>query len=289
MMIGGNKGPVIENMKKAIERGELNSKVELGDPELSAEKQREILDRFSKDRNTPVYGVKNHIARFIWDLAARMVNRTTEYEVLEKIKSYTTGAVVTSNHFNPLENTAVYSALKKSGKKRLFIVSQVTNFAMTGFIGFMQKYSDTIPLGLGSYIKDEFPAIMKELFEKKQFVLIYPEQEMWFNYRKPRTPMRGAFHYAAKYNVPVLPCFVEIRTLDEKENEEFYKTSYVVHVLDPIYPDENLTIHENSVKMMEEDYRQKVAAYEACYHKKLTYDFELWDVAGWIPEEERGK
>ena len=45
------------------------------------------------------------------------------------------------------------------------------------------------------------------------------EQEMWFNYRKPRPPKRGAYYYAAKFNVPIVSFFVEIRDMDEKENE----------------------------------------------------------------------
>ena len=27
---------------------------------------------------------------------------------------------------------------------------------------------------------------LEKLFQKKHFVLIYPEEEMWFNYKKPR-------------------------------------------------------------------------------------------------------
>lgn len=289
MMIGGEKGPVVENMKRAVLEGDLNAKVEIGDPVLPPDEERAILDGFVKKRNTPAYGVKNLSARLIWLIAAKLLNVNTRYEGLEKISSIKTGAVVTSNHVNPLDNTAILMALRKCGKKRLHIVSQVTNFAMSGFIGFMMKYSDTIPLGLGAYIMGDFPTIMNDLFKKNQFVLIYPEQEMWFNYRKPRPPRRGAFHYAAKYNVPILPIFLEIISLEKKENVEFHKISYVVHVLDPIYPDEELPIHENSVRMMEKDYEQKRAAYEACYGKTLDYAFdEQWDVAGWIPERQRG-
>ena len=43
---------------------------------------------------------------------------------------------------------------------------------------------------------------------------------MWFNYRKPRNLKRGAYYYAAKNNVPIVPIFVEIQNLDEKETEE---------------------------------------------------------------------
>ena len=33
--------------------------------------------------------------------------------------------------------------------------------------------------------------------------------------------------------------------------------------------------------MCEADYQAKVACYEHCYGKALTYDFTPWDIAGW--------
>ncbi len=112
--------------------------------------------------------------------------------------------------------------------------------------------------------------------------MIYPEQEMWFNYRKPRPPKRGAYYYAALHHVPVISCFIEIIDLEDMENEDFCKTKYVVHILPPIYPDMSKNVRENSQMMMETDYKQKMQAFEQAYHKKLSYDFEKEDIAGKI-------
>lgn len=113
--------------------------------------------------------------------------------------------------------------------------------------------------------------------------MIYPEQEMWFNYRKPRPVKRGAYYYAAKANVPIISCFTEIidQPKPEKNNDEFYQTKYRLHVLPLIWPDSKLSVNENAKMMMEKDYAQKKAAYEAAYQKKLSYDFEPHDIAGW--------
>ena len=123
------------------------------------------------------------------------------------------------------------------------------------------------------------------MLRKKRWILIYPEQEMWFNYRKPRNPKRVAYYYTAKNNVPIVPLFVEIQNLDEKETEEFYKVKYVVHALPPIYPEPELATGENSFRMMEKDYEQKKQAYEEAYGKKLDYSFEDGDIAGWVGSE----
>jgi 1-acyl-sn-glycerol-3-phosphate acyltransferase len=154
---------------------------------------------------------------------------------------------------------------------------------MKGWIGFLMNHADIIPITSDKeYMNTYFPTILKEKLDHKEFVLIYPEQEMWFNYRKPRPPKRGAYYYAAENLVPIISCFVEIHAIPRKENEEFYKTEYIMHVLKPIYPDSSKDVRENSLMMMETDYRQKVEAYESAYGKKLNYEFEKDDIAGWI-------
>ena len=131
-----------------------------------------------------------------------------------------------------------------------------------------------------------FPAIIKERLNKKNYILIYPEEEMWFNYRKPRTLKPGAYYFAARNKVPVISCFTEMIDTDEEDNEEFYKVRYILHVLPPIYPDPNLSPKENSISMMEKDYNQKKEAYEKAYGKKLDYTFEPDDIAGVIDKKE---
>ena len=146
------------------------------------------------------------------------------------------------------------------------------------------NYVGTIPLvNSPNYIGNEFIKHLHDALDKNSWVLIYPEQEMWWNYRKPRKLQRGAYYFAAKQNVPVISTFVEIQDLPrlEKKNPDFYQTKYIVHVLPVIYPDVTLNLKKRSEKMMEQDYEQKVAAYERVYGKKLDYDFTPWDIAGW--------
>ncbi len=283
MIIGGDKSKVIENIKEAVARGDYNAKVETDDPDLTGKERSDVTKRYLKKYKTWGYRVCNVGARAIADTATKVINKDMPIYGLENIEGIKTGAIVTSNHFNPIDNTAVRKTVNKAGHKRLFIVSQDTNFAMKGFVGFLMNHEDVLPLINSSvYMKEIFPEILKTLIAKKEFILIYPEQEMWFNYRKPRPPKRGAYYYAALNNVPIVSCFVEIRELPEKDNDEFYKTSYIMHVLNTIYPDKEKSVRENSKIMMETDYRQKVCAYEKAYGKKLTYDFEDDDIAGLI-------
>ncbi|MCD7775788.1 MAG: 1-acyl-sn-glycerol-3-phosphate acyltransferase [Firmicutes bacterium] len=287
MIIGDNKRLVIENIKRCAENGRFHDKVEVDDPNLTREQKKEIAERFLSERESAQYKRRNNFARFILGVGGRFINLHTKIDGLERIKEIKGGAIITSNHFNPLDNTAVWTAVRRSGRERLYIVSQESNLAMTGFVGFLMKYSDVVPITSDyHYMAGPFIKMLRNLIDSGEFILIYPEQEMWYNYKKPRPPRPGAYYYAAKLGVPIISCFVEIQNRKERDSDEFYKTSYCVHVLPTIYPDPNLTVRENSSAMMALDYKQKVGAYESAYGKELDYAFEIDDIAGWALNDE---
>ena len=284
MIIGDNKGKVIENIKKALQEQAFNRKVELGDPNLTTKEQEEIIKKYMAKQDKLGYKINSKIANVILSVATNIQNKETEFVVLENIRDIKCGSI------NPLDNTIIQKLVRKLGKKRLYIVGQVTNLAMDGIIGFMMNHSNIIPISRQvSYMKKEFAKTIKNKLNENNYILIYPEEEMWFNYRKPRTLKLGAYYYAAKNNVPIISCFVEMIDTDETENLEFYKVKHILHILPPIYPDSTKTAKENSVIMMQKDYEQKKQAYEQAYNKKLDYDFEIDDIAGWIQKNEESK
>ncbi|MDD6095093.1 MAG: lysophospholipid acyltransferase family protein [Clostridia bacterium] len=283
MILGDNREAVIENIKSAAQSGDFYRKVELNDPVLTDEEANRITDRYLENRKKASFRIKSHAARTAANILTSVINKNTEIEGLENMPEFPNGAIVTSNHFSPVENTVIRYFVKKCKKKKLNIVSQVTNLAMPGVLGFLMNYADVIPLsGNFHYMERDFPAVLKELLDKGEAVLIYPEQEMWFNYRKPRPPKIGAYHYAAKLNVPVVSFFVETVDLDEKDTESFNKVRFILHVLGVIYPDPEKSVHANSIEMSEKDYALKKAAYEKAYNKPLTYEFDSSDIAGWL-------
>lgn len=278
---------VIENIERATREKRLNDKVEIDDPQLDDETRLALCNRFLRQYPTFGYRVKRHVARWILNVTTRLVNQHTRIEGIEKIQGIETGAIVTSNHFSPIDNTVVRFTMHKAGKWRMPIVCQESNLAMPALFGFMMRYADTIPISSNrTYMKNEFPRLIGNEMERGSFLFIYPEQEMWFNYRKPRPCKRGAYYYAALFGVPIVSCFVEIVDRDRLEDTDFVEVSYVMHVLDPIYPDPSLTVHQNSMAMCEKDYSQKCAAYEEIYGKPLDYRFSSDDIAGWVPPAE---
>lgn len=283
MIIGDCRKDVIRNIKIAAEQGAFHSKVELHDPVLSFDEDKKITDGYLKNRHRASFKIKSALGVLCTQIATKRINRNTQIVGLEKIPKDLGGALITSNHFHPLENTVIRHLTNNLGWKKLGIIAQTSNFAMTGFIGFLMNYADTIPISSNPrYLARDFLGILQEeIVEHRRPVLLYPEQEMWFNYRKPRPPKNGAYYYAAKLRVPIVSCFVEIVDEDADDTDEFKKVHYVLHVLDVLRPDENKSVKENVVLLAQRDYELKKACYEQVYGKPLTYSFERTDIAGW--------
>ena len=101
MIIGGDKKPVIENIKAALRDEDDSRKVELGDPKLSKQERTAVCFGFIKKRKAVRYKLANRAARTIENIVGWAINRDTEIVGIENIKSVKGGAIVTSNHFNP--------------------------------------------------------------------------------------------------------------------------------------------------------------------------------------------
>ena len=268
MMFAENKAPTVENIRLAAERGDFHATVEDSDPTLTKEEGLLLARRHMAKRNSLGYKIKRFIAERIADIATGRIHAKTELVGMERLELLPKGAIFTSTHYGPLDSTAVRKIIKKIGGGKLNIVSKVSNFAMTGLVGFLMNYTRTVPI----LARDLAPEIA-EMLKNDEYVLIYPEASMWFGYKKPRPHLPGAYYYAAKNFVPVVPIFTEM--IEDGED-----VRYRVHIGEPIFPDIQKTHRENARDMCEEDFRFKRATYEKVYGKPLDYAFTRDDIAG---------
>lgn len=273
---------VIENIKTNVANNELNKKVEINDPIVDKKELDKALMDFDITKNNIVSRYKRKMARNIANNYTKLFNYDTKIIGLEKLQEVKTGAIITSNHFSPKDSTVIMYAMNKIGKREhMDIVIEEENTMMTGQFGFLMNNCGTIPLSTSKlYMEKKFMPAVETLLKNKDFILIYPEEQMWYNYRKPRPLKTGAYHLAAKFNVPVIPCFTEIRTRKDYDEDGFKKLKFILHIMKPIYPDPEKTLKQNKEEMQKKDYDAKVKAYEEAYGKKLEYTFEKEDIAG---------
>lgn len=284
MIIGGSKKEVINNIKKNIENNELNKKVEIGDPNLSDDEIQKYIDDFYKNKKKLSYFIKNKIANKTVKKMSKEIYPDIKINGLEKLDlvNLSNGAIITSNHFNPLDSYNIRKIVEEKLHKKLYIVVQDTNLAMPGFLGFLFNNIEVIPLSKSpNYIIKKFVPELKKVLVKGNIVLIYPEEEMWFNYRLPRPCKRGAYQFAHELDVPVISCFVKMIDTDKADNDEFNIVKYEVSINKVIYPEAEESIKSDSRKMAEVDYEARKKAYEDAYNKKLKYEFDISEIAGW--------
>lgn len=285
MIIGGSKKEVIKNIETNIINKELNRKVEVNDAVMSDEEITKLINKFYKNKSKKFsYTIKHMIANMTINKYMKLLDKDITIKGLENLKDLdlSKGAIITSNHFNPLDTFIIRKLVEKVLKKDLYIVIQDTNLAMPGSLGFLMNYTNTIPVSKSpTYLAGTFKENLRKILSDGNIVLIYPEEEMWFNYRKIRPLKRGAYQYAAILNVPVISCFTKIIDTDILDNEEFNKTIYELNVLGYLYPDKDISPRVNSINMLNEDYTWKKRSYEEAYNKSLDYTFSKDDIAGY--------
>lgn len=192
---------------------------------------------------------------------------------IENYLSVNGGAILTCNHFNPCDNYAVWRAIKPyMGKRRLYKVIREGNYTnFPGLIGFFFRHSNTLPLSSNMETMKKFISAVSTLLNRGEKILIFPEQAMWWNYKKPRPCKDGAYKLAVSNNAPIIPVFITMRDSDVLDPNGFPVQAYTVHFMKPLYPDLNLSKKDNIAKMKEDNYRMCVDVYEKFYNTKLEY------------------
>ena len=196
--MNGERLEVIENIKEALSRGDTFAKVELRDPKITDEDIKRVICPFDNLRKKPINKIKAFIARIIAEQETKKRNTKTDIIGLENALGISGGAIITCNHFNIMDNTIPRILAKKCGRGARFdIVVQESNVFMDGFFGFLMKNCNTLPVSSSiQYTARNLKPAIEKLLERGDFILIYPEQEMWFNYKKPRVLREGAYHFA---------------------------------------------------------------------------------------------
>lgn len=213
--------------------------------------------------------------------AKRFLNYITRHEKLivkeirgiENFKALTGGAVITCNHFNALDSFAMHVAYTASGKKKkMYRVIREGNYtSFPGFYGYLMRNFYTLPLSSNLKTLAKFTKATDELINEGNYVLFYPEGSMWYNYRKPKPLKPGAYRFAVKNGVPVLPCFITMRDSDILDDDGYFVQEYTIHIAEPIYPRTELSYKENLEYMANKNYEVWKEIYEREYSMPLVY------------------
>ena len=113
MIIGGSKARVIENIKKAVLDKDLNRKVEEGDAVMSMGDELKLAAKFYALRKSKTFKLKRAAMQKMEHAQVLAYNRLIKIEGLENLPA-NGRFIVTSNHFNPLDNLCIKKMVKKA-------------------------------------------------------------------------------------------------------------------------------------------------------------------------------
>lgn len=173
-----------------------------------------------------------------------------------------TGAVSICNHFSELDTLFVRGAV---GHYRSFHTASPKN-NKTGLRGTILRCGGLLPFSGNLAAMRNLDAEIGRLIHRRKIVNFYAEQAMWTAYRKPRPMKRGAFHYAVKFNAPVLPIFCTF-ALSRRGNIRRLR----INVLPAVFPDADLPRSARMERMREEAQSAWKCCYERAYNEPLTY------------------
>lgn len=222
--------------------------------------------------------IKNKIAniagtRFFEKLIKNRQLILKEVRGIENFTAVTGGKIVTCNHFSVCDNYAVWMALRDhmAGKPLYKVIREGNYTNPPKPFGLFMRHCNTLPLSSQTATMKKFLRAVKTLLGRGDAILIYPEQSMWWNYRKPKPMQDGAFALAVKNKAPIVPIFITMEDSDLLDADGFFVQEYTVHILPAIYPNEALPAAEAREAMKKENYEAFVRVYEDFYKKPLVY------------------
>lgn len=224
--------------------------------------------------------IRSYVATKIGEIFAKKVIKkkaliVKDFVGLENMENLNTGAIITCNHFNPFDSFSVELAFRACGqikKRKMFVVIREGNYTnFPGLYGFLFRNCDTLPLSSITKTMAKFLKAIDTILRRGDYVLIFPEQSMWWNYKQPKPPKDGAFKFAVKSNVPVLPSFITMKDSNVIGEDGMPVQEYTIHFGKPLYPDKTLTPKENIEAIRQANYKFCKETYEKVYKKPVQY------------------
>lgn len=260
---------------------------------LKKQKEFELAGNFNQDENENTYEGCDPVDETFNYLRRRSRDRIKHFFYMRALKKYCKrinreltnlkvvgrtnliglfgSCIVTCNHISKVDSFAVRAAV---GMDIKFVAADFNNWK--GKMGNIARNTGYIPIpaNLNLSVMRKFNHAMEYFLRKRWPILMYPEQSMWREYKKPRPLKPGAFHYAAKYNRPIVPLFITIEDKPEHLDAEGRVNfgNYTIHILPPIYPRKELDEHDNQQYLMNANFEAWRRCYERTYGKPLEYD-----------------
>lgn len=199
------------------------------------------------------------ITKLVYDL---------KIEGRENIANLKTGAVSVSNHVLVLDCAMVGLALDD---KKVYYTTLESSFKIP-FVRKLIKLLRAIPIPKENKNKPYFAKALDDILNEGNIVHFYPEASLWPYYNKLRNFKTGAFRFAVKNDVPIIPMVFTFRRPSAIRRVFKRKSDVTLTILKPIkYESEETdirqkieTLKNNVYKAMEDEILRKKGKIGKC-------------------------
>ncbi len=254
---------VLENMEQKEYEGDFSAHV----CPINYKMMKKVTPEYDYLRRGFFNQLGSFFARPILDLAGFIFGISCKLTIVgkENLKGLKKG-IITSNHINNIDCALIKKPL--FGKRVYYTVGEFNNFK--GIAGSALRAAGTLPFSDNTVCMRHLTNAIDTLAKKDNFIVFYTEGSLWWCYEKPRPLQDGAFFYAAKYNLPIIPMFFTFKNLKQRKDGS-YKKKFYLHIMPPIYPDPNNSLKQNMKYLKLENSNLLTQKYESFYNKKLEY------------------
>ncbi len=173
------------------------------------------------------------------------------------------GYFTVMNHCSYLDSLMLRHAIGDT--KKVYLTVAPHN-CKSGFGGHVLRAGGILPLADKLSAVKNMNKAFHELIQKGNVIQFYAEKAMWMHYEKPRPFKRGAFTYAVKENVPVVPVFIRWAPAKGLRKLLGWRKVASVIVLDPVYPKEGLSTKENTIYMQQQTQKEFIDEYRRFFN-----------------------
>ena len=157
------------------------------------------------------------------------------------LRGLKTGAVSIANHVLNVDSAMVFRALSP---KTVLFHGQEDSFRIP-FIRHVVKLLGGMPIPKSIVAKQNYMKATDEFIAEGKIIQIFPEASEWPYYTKIRPFKTGAFHFAVRNNVPIIPICINFRQPVGLEKFLPNRDNLVtLHIGKLLYPNQDLPAKE---------------------------------------------
>lgn len=195
-----------EVFEKCIPQEENEDIVHLWEPlEFGMDEKYEYVKKgflFSCFSNVLYYGIAFPILKILTKVVYDL-----KIEGKENIRTLKKGAITVSNHVLVLDCAMVGLAC---GMKKIYYTTREESFKIP-VVRRLIKLLRAIPIPSDRTNRKYFTQAIEKLLKENKVVHFYPEAALWPYHETIRNFKNGAFHYAVKNQVPIVPMVFQFR------------------------------------------------------------------------------